>query len=82
MSLNFLLSWMDRNRGQNRKRATLRFFNLGVDLRKQGAANSDVTEGAIRGLLLLYGYDNSPSKREKVLRDLQAHIGQTMEQLP
>ncbi len=73
---------MKRKRHSDRKRATLRFFNLGVDLRKQGAANSDVTEGAIRGLLLLYDYDNSPSKREKVLRDLQAHIRQTMAQLP
>ncbi len=82
MSSNFLLSWMDRNRGQNRKRATLNFFNLGVGMKRQGAANSDVTEGAIRGLLMLYDYDNDPSKREKVLRDLQAHIRQTMAQLP
>jgi len=82
MPSNFYSRWMDRVRSKHRKRATLQFFNLGLSMKRAGAANSDVTEGALRGLLMLYDVENDPSRREAVLRDLQAHIRQSMAQLP
>lgn len=82
MPSNFYSRWMKRMKAKTCKLVTLHTFNYGLSMKREKAHNSDITEGTLRGLLMLYDCENSESDREKSLKELTKDLRLALAKLP